>query len=44
MFPSDILEYLMSNAERKFDYNMVNVFCRIVIPFPRGTLVAKNIE
>lgn len=39
MFPSDILEYLMSNAERKFDYNMVNVFCRIVIPFPRGTLV-----
>ena len=29
----------MSNAGRKFDYNMVNVFCRIVIPFPRGTLV-----
>ena len=39
MFPSDILEYLMSNAGTKFDYNMVNVFCRIVIPFPRGTLV-----
>lgn len=39
MFPSDILEYLMSNAGTKFDYNMVNVFCRIVIPFPKGTIV-----
>lgn len=39
MFPSDILEYLMSNVGTKFDYEMVNIFCRIVIPFPRGTLV-----
>ncbi|MBE6071175.1 MAG: HD-GYP domain-containing protein [Clostridium butyricum] len=39
MFPSDILEYLMSNAGTMFDYNIVSVFCRIVIPFPKGTLV-----
>ncbi len=39
LFPSDVLEYLMSNAGIKFDYNLVNIFCRIVIPFPRGTLV-----
>lgn len=39
MFPSDVLEYLMSNAGTKFDYDIVNVFCRIVIPFPKGTIV-----
>ena len=39
MFPSDVLEYLMSNAGTKFDYNIVSVFCRIVIPFPKGTIV-----
>lgn len=39
MFPSDVLEYLMSNAGRMFDYDMVNKFCKIVIPFSKGTLV-----
>ena len=39
MFPSDVLEYLMSNAGTMFDYNIVNTFCRIVIPFPKGTLL-----
>lgn len=39
MFPSDVLEYLMSNAGIKFDYNIVNTFCKIVIPYPRGTIV-----
>ena len=39
MFPSDVLEYLMSNAGSMFDYNVVNVFCRIVIPYPKGTIV-----
>lgn len=39
MFPSDVLEYLMSNAGTKFDYNIVDVFCRIVIPYPKGTIV-----
>jgi HD-GYP domain-containing protein (c-di-GMP phosphodiesterase class II) len=39
MFPSDVLEYLMSNAGTMFDHNIVNVFCRIVIPYPKGTIV-----
>lgn len=39
MFPSDVLEYLMSNAGRMFDYDYVNTFCKIVIPFSKGTLV-----
>ena len=39
MFPSDVLEYLMSNAGTMFDYYLISVFCRIVIPFPKGTLV-----
>lgn len=39
MFPSDVLEYLMSNAGTKFDYDIVNTFYKIVIPFSQGTLV-----
>jgi len=39
LFPSDVLEYLMSNAGKKFDYDIVNTFCKIVIPFSKGTLV-----
>ncbi|OOM82094.1 cyclic di-GMP phosphodiesterase response regulator RpfG [Clostridium puniceum] len=39
MFPSDVLEYLMSNAGTEFDYDIVNTFCKIVIPFSQGTLV-----
>lgn len=39
LFPSDVLEYLMSNAGKMFDYDIVNTFCKIVIPFSKGTLV-----
>lgn len=39
MFPSDVLEYLMSNAGKIFDYEIVNTFCKVVIPFSKGTLV-----
>lgn len=39
MFPSDVLEYLMSNAGKAFDYDIVNTFCKIVIPFSQGTIV-----
>jgi HD-GYP domain-containing protein (c-di-GMP phosphodiesterase class II) len=39
LFPSDVLEYLMSNAGKAFDYDIVNTFCKIVIPFSKGTLV-----
>ena len=43
-FPSDVLEYLMANAGTMFDYDIVNIFCRIVIPFPKGTLVKLSTE
>lgn len=39
LFPNDVLEYLMSNAGTAFDYDIVNVFSKIIIPFPKGTLV-----
>ena len=42
MCPSDALEYLMSNAGTLFDYDMINIFCRIVIPFPQGTIVSLS--
>ena len=42
MCPSDALEYLMSNAGTLFDYDMINVFCKIVIPFPQGTIVSLS--
>ena len=42
MCPSDALEYLMSNSGTLFDYEMINIFCRIVIPFPQGTIVSLS--
>ncbi|OOM74727.1 cyclic di-GMP phosphodiesterase response regulator RpfG [Clostridium puniceum] len=42
MCPSDALEYLMSNSGTRFDYDMINVFCKIVIPFPQGTIVSLS--
>lgn len=40
--PSDALEYIMSNAGTLFDYDIVNVFSRIIIPFPKGTIVCLS--
>lgn len=42
MCPSDALEYLMSNAGTLFDYEMLNVFCKVIIPFPQGTIVSLS--
>jgi HD-GYP domain-containing protein (c-di-GMP phosphodiesterase class II) len=42
MCPSDALEYLMSNAGTLFDYDIINIFCKIVIPFPQGTIVSLS--
>lgn len=39
LFPSDVLEFLIANAGTMFDYDMVNTFCKVVIPFSKGTLV-----
>ena len=42
MCPSDALEYLMSNAGTLFDHDIINVFCKIIIPFPQGTIVSLS--
>lgn len=42
MCPSIALEYLMSNAGTIFDFNLVNVFCKIIIPYPKGTIVSLS--
>lgn len=42
MCPSDALEYLMSHADTLFDYDILSVFCKIVIPFPQGTIVSLS--
>ena len=42
MCPNDALEYLMSNSDTLFDFDMLNVFCKIVIPFPQGTIVSLS--
>jgi len=42
MCPNDVLEYLMSNAGTLFDYDIINVFCKVVIPFPQGTIVSLS--
>lgn len=40
MFPSDVVEYLMSNAGTMYDYDIVHTFVNeVVLPFPHGTLV-----
>jgi HD-GYP domain-containing protein (c-di-GMP phosphodiesterase class II) len=42
MCPNDALEYLMSNAGTLFDYDMVNTFCKVIVPFPQGTIVCLS--
>lgn len=42
MCPSDALEYLMSNAGTIFDYDMITIFSKVVIPFPQGTIVSLS--
>lgn len=40
--PSDAVEYLMSNAGTLFDFNIVNTFSKVIIPYPAGTIVALS--
>lgn len=39
MSASDAIEYIMSHADSIFDFNVVNVFSKIIVPFPNGTRV-----
>lgn len=37
--PNEALEYIMANGSTQFDYEMVKVFTKVVVPYPEGTLV-----
>lgn len=37
--PSEALEYIMGCGGSHFDYELVEVFCKIIIPYPVGTYV-----
>lgn len=39
MCASDALEYIMANAGSMFDYEMVSIFTKLIVPFPFGTVV-----
>ena len=39
MCASDALEYIMANAGSMFDYEMVVIFTKLIVPFPFGTIV-----
>lgn len=42
MCPSDALEFLMSNSGSLFDYEIVNMFCKVIVAYPNGTLVSLS--
>ena len=44
MCASDALEYIMANAGSMFDYEMVIVFTKLIVPFPFGTIVSLAME
>ncbi|GAB6168673.1 HD-GYP domain-containing protein [Clostridium carnis] len=39
MCASDALEYIMCHAGTLFDFDMVKIFAKIIVPFPLGTIV-----
>lgn len=39
LIPSEAIEYIMANSSTHFDYNMVRAFSRVIVPYPKGTLV-----
>lgn len=39
MNPNDALELIMASGDSEFDYDIVSVFSKVVIPYPEGTIV-----
>ncbi|WP_026883559.1 HD-GYP domain-containing protein [Clostridium akagii] len=37
--PNEALEYIMANGGIIFDYKLVQLFSKIVVPYPKGTIV-----
>jgi len=42
MSPNDAVEYIFSHGDTHFDFEMVKVFAKAVVPYPPGTLVRLN--
>ncbi|MBU5592193.1 HD-GYP domain-containing protein [Clostridium sp. MSJ-4] len=40
--PNESMEYIMANASTHFDYDMVKAFARVIVPYPKGTLVKMS--
>lgn len=36
---SDAIEYIMGNVGKMFDFDIVNMFTKLIVPFPFGTIV-----
>lgn len=39
MSSSDAIEYIMSHVDSIFDFEIVNIFAKIIVPYPNGTRV-----
>jgi len=39
MCPNNAVEYILSNVNIQFDYEMVKAFSKAIVPYPMGTLV-----
>lgn len=39
MCPNDAVEYILSHGDTHFDYDMVKIFSKTIVPYPQGTLV-----
>lgn len=39
MCPNDAFEYILANAGKMFFIDLVSVFSRVIVPYPKGTIV-----
>lgn len=44
MSPNEAIEFIMASGGTQFDYQMVKVFAKTIIPYPEGTLVKLSTE
>lgn len=39
MCPNDAFEYILGNADKMFRFDIVNIFSKVIVPYPEGTMV-----
>lgn len=44
MSPNDAVEYILSHGDTQFDYEMVKVFSKAIVPYPPGTIVKLSTD